>query len=54
MFTRNSDHYIEYVPNPPDFYDNDYDDEDREENPYDDGEPYDFEIQERYSGHTCR
>jgi len=50
MFTRNSDYYIEYIPTPPDFYDGVYDedDEDKYESPYDDGEPYDSDIEEKY------
>jgi len=53
MHTRNSDHYIEYVPHPPDFYDDDYGDEDQDENSYDDGEPYDFDIEEKHLGYNC-
>ena len=43
----------DYNLDPPDFYDDDYGDEEQDENPYDDGEPYDFEIEERYSGYNC-
>lgn len=44
----------DYKLDPPDFYDDDYGDEDQDERSYyDDGEPYDFEVEERYSGYNC-
>ena len=52
MHTRNSDHYIEYVPNHPEFYENTYDDEEQDEQQDEDYliDKYlsDIESEERY------